>query len=72
MLSKIGEIFHAESEPVKPVDTTGAGDAFFGTFVGLIDQCGIDNVDIEKLRLIALQANKAGAQATLHKGAVTL
>ena len=67
-----GKIFHAESEPIKPVDTTGAGDAFFGTFVGLIDQCGIDNVDNEKLRLIALQANKAGAQATLHKGAVTL
>lgn len=66
------EILKVETEAVIPVDTTGAGDAFFGVFIGSLSEIGYDNAVGEKLFEIAQKANKAGAKATLHKGAIEL
>ena len=61
-----------ESEPVRPVDTTGAGDAFFGAFLAGVDEEGFDNLDVENVKRIAYRANRKGAEATLHEGALAL
>ncbi len=55
------------SDPVKPVDTTGAGDAFFGAVLA--------NIDGKKLNKQAIEAtvkagNLSGAKATRFFGAV--
>lgn len=54
--------------PVKTVDTTGAGDAFFGAFLSGVDRTETLTMDV--LRTIASDANVAGARATQHKGAI--
>lgn len=57
------------TEKVKPIDTTGAGDAFFGTFLANIEGKEYTKENIEK----AMQkANKAGAKATQFLGAIKL
>ena len=58
------------SKPVKPVDTTGAGDAFYGAFIANLDGKKPTGVTAEDLRAIAEKANDAGCRATLHKGAI--
>ena len=57
------------TEKVKPVDTTGAGDAFFGTFLA-----NIEGKDYTKENIINAmeKANKAGAAATQFLGAIKL
>ncbi len=57
------------TEKVKPVDTTGAGDAFFGTFLA-----NIENKDYTENNIISAmeKANKAGARATQFLGAIKL
>ena len=57
------------TEKVKPVDTTGAGDAFFGTFLA-----NIEGRDCTEKNIIAAmeKANKAGAFATQFLGAIKL
>ena len=67
------EVIRVPSVPVRPVDTTGAGDAFFGAFLAWIDKFGgLNALTKETAYEIALFANKKGAEATLHKGAVEL
>lgn len=57
------------TEKVKPVDTTGAGDAFFGATLAYLDGKEFTLENIEN----ALKAgNKAGAAATQFKGAIKL
>lgn len=57
------------TEKVKPIDTTGAGDAFFGTVLAQLDGKTFTKGNIE----IALEkGNKAGAMATQFKGAIKL
>lgn len=57
------------SSPVtKIVDTTGAGDAFFGTALALIDR-GV-SLDAENLKRILTAANASGAAATQTEGAL--
>ena len=57
------------SAPVeKIVDTTGAGDAFFGAALALIDR-GIA-LDSENLKQVLTAANRAGAAATGTEGAL--
>ncbi|MDV7104679.1 aminoimidazole riboside kinase [Vibrio sp. TH_r3] len=55
---------------IKPIDTTGAGDAFVG---GLL--AGLANTtnwhDLESIESIIVQANACGALATTAKGAMT-
>ncbi len=52
---------------VKPVDTTGAGDAFFGTFLACMDNNKWTRDNIESA---LVKANKAGADATQFLGAI--
>lgn len=54
---------------VRPVDTTGAGDAFFGTLVGLLDG---KEYTVSLIESAMRKANKAGALATQFKGAIKL
>lgn len=62
-----------ESIPVKPVDTTGAGDAFVGAV--LYQLSNIDGTDIhalssERWEQIIANANKAGARTCEYMGAM--
>jgi fructokinase len=62
-----------ESIPVKPVDTTGAGDAFVGAVLyqlSDLDVSDIPNLSSEQWRLIILNANKAGARTCEYLGAM--
>ncbi len=54
---------------VKPVDTTGAGDAFFGGFLAKIDGKIIDEQVIKDALVFA---NECGAKATQFKGAIKI
>lgn len=55
--------------PIKPIDTTGAGDAFFGCFLANIDGKEFNKTNIENA---LTKANIKGGQATQFKGAVKL
>ncbi|MBP5467530.1 MAG: carbohydrate kinase [Clostridia bacterium] len=57
------------TEKVKPVDTTGAGDAFFGTFLANIEGKEYTEENIVKA---TEKANKAGARATQFLGAIKI
>lgn len=57
------------TEKVKPIDTTGAGDAFFGTFLANIEDKEWTKENIEDA---LVKANKAGALTTQFLGAVKL
>ena len=52
------------------VDTTGAGDAFFGAAIYKLLEQSIVNLDIKKLDTIVRFANAAGALATTKKGGI--
>ena len=55
--------------PVKPIDTTGAGDAFFGAFLANIENKPFNKEEIEKA---LAKANEVGAKTTQFLGAVKL
>ncbi len=57
---------------VEPIDTTGAGDAFFGTLLGLLSMKDIDLVNIEKETFYKLvdKALFVAALSTTKKGAL--
>ena len=57
------------TEKVKPVDTTGAGDAFFGTFLANIE--GKEYTEENILNAMS-KANASGAGATQFLGAIKL
>jgi sugar/nucleoside kinase (ribokinase family) len=57
------------TEKVKPIDTTGAGDAFFGTFLANIENKTWTKENVESA---LVKANKAGAETTQFLGAVKL
>ena len=58
------------TEKVIPVDTTGAGDAFFGVVLKNLDGVPLCGLTDDYLFNILKQANLAGMQATQHKGAI--
>ena len=58
------------TKKVKPVDTTGAGDAFFGAVLSQIDGYRLEELTKEKLDDIFNFANGVGALTTLKKGAI--
>ena len=64
-----GESNVIPTEKVKPIDTTGAGDAFFGTFLANIENKEWNKENIESA---LIKANKAGADTTQFLGAVKL
>lgn len=66
-----GKSYFAPTKKVKPKDTTGAGDAYFGTVLAEIDKCIINKRNIENSLLeIITKANISGSNAVLHEGAV--
>ena len=75
-LGKDGSIFYSKdkfikvpSYPLKPVDTTGAGDAFYSYFLYGVDQ-GLDMKDDQQIINLLTRANVAGGLATQKKGAI--
>lgn len=60
------------SQKVTPIDTTGAGDAFFGTALSQLDGVCLSTLQQGQLKQIITKANFAGAMATQHKGAINL
>ena len=59
---------YAEPFPVRAVDTTGAGDVFFATFLHEFVTKEISVSDEEAVRRAVLLANKAAALCTTKKG----
>ena len=57
------------TEPVKPIDTTGAGDAFFGTLLAGIEG---KKLNAENVEAALVKANKKGAETTQFMGAIKL
>ncbi len=57
------------TEKVKPIDTTGAGDAFFGTLLAELED---KDYTEENLKSALIKANKAGAETTQFLGAIKL
>lgn len=57
------------TDVVKPIDTTGAGDAFFGTLLACLDGKDFNE---ENLTIAMQKANQAGAKTTQFLGAVEL
>jgi fructokinase len=69
------EVFPVPSIPVKPVDTTGAGDAFVGAVLYQLSRRSGEGKsllpgDKENWRNIVLNANKAGARTCEFMGAM--
>ena len=62
-----GKTFIEKSQKVTPIDTTGAGDAFWGTFLANIEG---EILNENTIRQALKNANKVGAETTLHYGAV--
>ena len=75
-LGKEGSVFYTKdkyikvaSYPMKPVDTTGAGDAFYSYFLYELDQ-GLDIKDESSIKDALLKANIVGGLATQKRGAI--
>ena len=67
-----GEIVEVPTFPVKPVDTTGAGDAFYSYFLAsLVNEPDFVNSK-EKIKHYLQRANVVGGLATLKKGAINV
>ena len=67
---KDGHIVKMKTYPLKPVDTTGAGDAFYSYFLAsLVNEPDLVKSD-ERIKHYLLRANIAGGLATLKKGAI--
>lgn len=77
-LGKDGSIFYSKdkfikvaSYPLKPVDTTGAGDAFYSYFLYRFDH-GFDIKDDYQIINVLKRANVTGGLATQKKGAIDI
>ena len=77
-LGKEGSIFYSKdkfikvgSYPLKPVDTTGAGDAFYSYFLYSLDS-GLDINDESSIKEALKRANIVGGLATQKKGAINV
>ena len=65
-----GHMVKVDTYPVKPIDTTGAGDAFYSYFLAsLVNHPEFINDD-DKIRHYLTRANVVGALTTLKKGAI--
>lgn len=65
-----GHMVKVDTFPVKPVDTTGAGDAFYSYFLAsLVNNPDFINND-EQIKYYLTRANVVGGLATLKKGAI--
>ena len=64
-----GKLIQVESYPMKPVDTTGAGDAFYSYFLYELDK-GLDLNDESAIKEALKRANIVGGLATQKRGAI--
>jgi len=64
-----GKRIFVPSYPVKPVDTTGAGDAFYGAILASLEGKDFVAFSEKEWRQILREANVAGALSTLAYGA---
>ncbi len=65
-----GRIQFLETVPVRTVDTTGAGDAFFGCLLAGLDGRGLDRMSPTDLKECFVRANICGALTTTRRGAI--
>ncbi len=73
MLGINGETAIIPSIPVKPVDTTGAGDAFVGAVLYQLNAYSLKQIQqlpVTRWKEIILNANKAGARTCEYMGAM--
>lgn len=73
LLGLNGAKYIIESIPVKPVDTTGAGDAFVGAVLyqlSQLDPINMHDLTLENWQKIIFNANKAGARTCEYMGAM--
>ena len=70
LLGLAGKTYIIPSIPVKPVDTTGAGDAFVGAVLYQLDGLNIQDLDCDAWKKIVENANKAGARTCEYLGAM--
>lgn len=73
MLGYRGKTILVPSIPVKPIDTTGAGDAFVGAVLFQLSQYKFEEIQdltLERWKEIVYNANKAGARTCEYMGAM--
>lgn len=64
-----GKAIRVPAKPVDTVDATGAGDAFFGTFLGIAD-ARRNEFDADAIAEAAAKANEKGAETAMVEGAI--
>ena len=65
-------LLHSKAYDVKTVDTTGAGDAFWGTLLfNILKEDNLDSIPAENMKQILRKANAAGSLVTSKYGAIT-
>lgn len=73
LLGLNGKQYIIESIPIKPIDTTGAGDAFVGAVLyqlSHLEPSAIQSLSLDEWNKIILNANKAGARTCEYMGAM--
>jgi fructokinase len=70
LLGLAGKTYTIPSIPIKPVDTTGAGDAFVGAILYQLDGLKIQDLDFPAWKKMVENANKAGARTCEYLGAM--
>lgn len=73
LLGLNGDQYIIESIPVKPIDTTGAGDAFVGAVLYQLSQLpgtNLQSLSLQNWEIIIANANKAGARTCEYLGAM--
>lgn len=70
MMEHNGQRYFSKTKVVQPVDTTGAGDAFYSYVLSQMDKYDFEKLSKEQIEKILYEANCVGALATLKKGAI--
>ena len=66
-----GKSLIVETIKIKPVDTTGAGDAFYSCVLRYLDGVALKDVTLEFITEVLQKANRCGALACSKKGALS-
>lgn len=61
---------YSKAKKVKPLDTTGAGDAFMGGFLYLVTKSGKREFTLDEIKEFADFANKIAGYCVQHRGAI--
>ena len=65
-----GQIIKAPTIKVKPIDTTGAGDAFYAATLYQLDKLNIDELTESQIKQLLKFSNVCGGLTTTSKGAI--